>query len=182
MPGLETWYYMICHCMISKVPCGFPLYFIYLLYIYILLFFIISTLFHCMELRYRLLASQWGPHLHRSEKTQLWGIVPRLRSQSFELKPIIFPGLDKFNVLETTSPLYSVFDPRWPLCCLLHTNYYSDVFLSRSLGKMQALSGKSNGITPCGKNIHELYNCIYIEQYYKLYTLYIHDILLLLLL
>ena len=35
--------------------------------------------------------------------------------------------------------------------------YYSGVFLSRSLGKMQALSGKSNGITPCGKNIHELF-------------------------
>ena len=101
------------------------------IYIYILLFFIISTLFHCMELRYRLLASQWGPHLHRSEKTQLWGIVPRLRSQSFELKPIIFPGLDKFNVLETTSPLYSVFDPRWPLCRLLHATIL--VFFSPDL-------------------------------------------------
>ena len=114
----ETWYYM----WISTI---FPY------FIYILLFFIISTLFHCMELRYRLLASQWGPHLHRSEKTQLWGIVPRLRSQSFELKPIIFPGLDKFNVLETTSPLYSVFDPRWPLCCLLHTTIL--VFFSPDL-------------------------------------------------
>lgn len=146
---------------ISKVSWISPTFHISLIYIYSLLFpYVHFVPLHGTEMSIACLTMR-APSPSLWENTALSRYCSKAPFTKFRVKTNHLSRTGQIQCLGNHQPIG--FQCVWSeMAVLLTSYYYSDVFLFRSLGKMQALSGKSNGITPCGKNIHESYKCVCI--------------------